>query len=171
MLERVARESVERWNADRIRSARPGIESALLTAGVPGIAVAQALERVESALSTALADPRGRWLLGAHEHARSEFELTGVVDGSLFRAVIDRTFIDESGVRWIVDYKTGTPPAGVDPEKYLDGEQRKYQPQLERYATLLAHVDMRPIRLALYFPLFAGWREWSPGESVPVYNV
>ena len=50
-------------------------------------------------------------------------------------------------------------------EKFLDNEQERYREQLERYARLMAQRDARPIRLALYFPLLGGWREW-PAPAV-----
>ena len=39
----------------------------------------------------------------------------------------------------------------------VSGEGRA---QLESYAAAMGALDGRPIRLALYFPLLAGWREW-----------
>jgi ATP-dependent helicase/nuclease subunit A len=74
--------------------------------------------------------------------------------------VIDRTFIDESGVRWIIDYKTSE-PAGEDVVNFLEAEKERYGEQLERYARLMALRDDRPIRLGLYFPLISEWREWG----------
>ena len=44
---------------------------------------------------------------------------------------------------------------------FLDEEQARYAEQLEVYARLFRAFDPRPVRLALYFPLFGGWREWS----------
>jgi hypothetical protein len=52
---------------------------------------------------------------------------------------------------------------GADLESFLDNEQARYREQLERYAALLAQAGTQPIRLALYFPLLQGWREWQPG--------
>jgi ATP-dependent exoDNAse (exonuclease V) beta subunit len=77
--------------------------------------------------------------------------------------VIDRTFVDESGVRWIVDYKTSA-HEGADLEAFLDNERERYRPQLERYANLLRPLGAEPIRLGLYFPLLSAWREWDAEE-------
>jgi len=33
---------------------------------------------------------------------------------------------------------------------------------MERYAELMSHIDPRPIRIGLYFPLERDWREWEP---------
>ncbi len=73
--------------------------------------------------------------------------------------MIDRTFVDEHGVRWIVDYKTGT-HAGGDLEEFLDREQERYRVQLERYAALMRMLDNRPVKSGLYFPLLKGWWAW-----------
>jgi hypothetical protein len=79
--------------------------------------------------------------------------------------VVDRTFVDDAGVRWIVDYKTSAHEgAGLD--AFLDNERERYRPQLERYARLLSALGPQPIRLGLYFPLLSAWREWDAGEVV-----
>ena len=76
----------------------------------------------------------------------------------LVSVVVDRTFVD-GGVRWIVDYKTSSHEgAGLD--EFLDREQQRYRPQLERYAALIGRLGPEPVRLGLYFPLLSGWREW-----------
>ena len=74
--------------------------------------------------------------------------------------VIDRSFVDADGVRWIVDYKSGRHEGGGS-RAFLDREQERYREQLERYGRLMSAMDGRPIRLALYFPALAGWREWA----------
>ncbi|MBK7903121.1 MAG: UvrD-helicase domain-containing protein [Proteobacteria bacterium] len=129
--------------------------------GVPyerrNAAVAKALE----AVSRTLVDERGRWLLDAsHGSSRSELALTGVVDSGLVSIVVDRTFVDATGLRWIVDYKTSSHEgAGLD--EFLDNERERYRGQLERYAQLMQALGDEPIRLGLYFPLLSGWREWT----------
>ena len=60
----------------------------------------------------------------------------------LVRVVIDRSFVDAAGVRWIVDYKTSRHEgAGLD--EFLDREQERYRPQLERYAYADAQARRR----------------------------
>jgi len=74
--------------------------------------------------------------------------------------VIDRAFVDAAGVRWIVDYKTSR-HEGAGREEFLDREQERYRPQLERYAALMRKLGPEPVRLGLYFPLLGAWREWD----------
>ncbi len=100
----------------------------------------------------------------AHGSAQSELALTGVVDSGLVSIVIDRTFVDATGVRWIVDYKTSSHEgAGLD--EFLDNERERYRGQLERYAQLMRAYGDEPVRLGLYFPLLSAWREWAPGSA------
>ena len=73
--------------------------------------------------------------------------------------MIDRTFCDANGIRWIIDYKTSS-HEGSDSEEFLDREQVRYRYQLNQYAALMREIDHRPIKLGLYFPLIGGWREW-----------
>ena len=128
--------------------------------GVPEGRLKVALEEIGAALQAALEDERGQWILSAqHEKASCELALSGKRDGGIDRMVIDRTFVDKHGTRWIIDYKTGAHTGGgVD--EFLDREQERYRQQLERYASIMSKMEERPIRLGLYFPLLGGWREW-----------
>jgi hypothetical protein len=118
-------------------------------------------DRAIASIQNSLEDPRGQWILAAdHLNARSEYALTGRIGSEPSHIVIDRTFIDKDGVRWIIDYKTGS-HAGAGIEKFLDREKARYSNQLETYAQVVRLIDDRPIRLGLYFPLLQAWREWS----------
>jgi ATP-dependent exoDNAse (exonuclease V) beta subunit len=128
--------------------------------GVPGDLRAGAVERVASAVARTLEHDRGRWLLDArHRESATELALTGRLGNDIVRVVIDRTFVDADGVRWIVDYKTSR-HEGAGLEEFLDREQERYRPQVERYAALMRRLGPEPVRLGLYFPLLAAWRDW-----------
>lgn len=160
VLCQVGREGLAAWPEQRLESLPAYLENALHTAGVPEADLANCVIRAKTALSQALADPKGRWVFESSDsEAHSEYAVTGLRRGRLVRAVVDRTFIDRDGVRWIVDFKTGTHQGG-DLEAFLDAEVERYRPQLERYADLLQHIDSRPIKKGLFFPLIGAWREW-----------
>jgi ATP-dependent helicase/nuclease subunit A len=161
-LQTIAREGLEGWDENTVRSRRGAYRAVLANLGVPPPDLRWAVERVEAGLARTLGDPRGRWCLEDHADAASELPIAGWIGGKLSEAVIDRTFVDESGVRWIIDYKTSA-PAGEDLENFLEGEKERYREQLERYARLLTQMDDRPIRLGLYFPLLRAWLEWGAG--------
>ena len=130
--------------------------------GVPARLRDEAIERCCTAVALALEDPRGRWLLdGSHREAASELALGGLLDGEIVSVVIDRTFIDSDGTRWVVDYKTST-HEGAALEAFLDNEQQRYREQLERYAALVSRLGPEPVKVGLYFPLLHAWREWLP---------
>jgi len=157
-LQRIAEDGLASWDAARIRSLQQVFRGELVACGLEADAVKAGTERVAATLIQTLTDERGRWLLGAHDNAQSELRLTGAAADGIVNIVMDRTFVDEHGVRWIVDYKTGGHEGG-DIEAFLDREQERYRAQLERYAALMKARDARPIKLGLYFPLLGGWRE------------
>lgn len=133
--------------------------------GVPPDRCAAAAERVIEALAQTLQDERGRWLLGLDGEVRemeSELALSGVIHGQLVAGVIDRTFVDEQGTRWIVDFKTSTHEGG-GLDRFLAEEVERYRNQLARYAQLLRMFKPgETVRAALYFPLLKQWREVDP---------
>jgi ATP-dependent helicase/nuclease subunit A len=159
-LQRIAREGLEKWDETTVRSRRAAYRAVLANLGVPASELAWAAERVESGLLRTLRDPRGRWVLEKRAKAASELPIAGLIDGNLCEAVIDRTFIDETGLRWIIDYKTSL-HEGANLENFLEKEKERYREQLERYARLMVQRDDRPIRLGLYFPLLSEWLEWG----------
>ena len=104
---------------------------------------------------------RGSWILRPHAQAHSEYALGAWEDGRLAHAVIDRTFVDENGTRWVIDYKTSS-HEGAGLEEFLQREQERYSEQMERYAVLLRQMfPDEPIRKGLYFPMLKAWREWE----------
>jgi ATP-dependent helicase/nuclease subunit A len=159
-LQRIAREGLTAWNASTIFANRDGYHAMLTYLGVPDSELRGNRERVEAGLLKALRDPRGQWVLGPQLEAECEYPITGLIDGKVYQAVIDRTFVDDADVRWIIDYKTSSHEGG-DLETFLENEKLRYQDQLERYSRLMVQSENRPIRLALYFPLLNGWREWA----------
>ena len=81
-----------------------------------------------------------------------------LVDGEIVSVRIDRTFVDEDGIRWIVDYKTSFhEDSGID--AFLDNELARYRDQMTAYTRLFGLMEDRPVRAALYFPLLGSWRE------------
>lgn len=161
-LQRFAEDGLAHWSAARLAAARGPIARELARLGVAVDEVSDATVRVVQALEGTLADERGRWLLDTRQDARSEWRLSGVLDARVRSIAIDRSFVHE-GVRWIVDFKTGSHEGG-DLETFLDQEQARYRAQLEGYATLLQQLHegiAMPIRLGLYFPVLNAWREWA----------
>jgi ATP-dependent exoDNAse (exonuclease V) beta subunit len=168
-LQRIADEGGVGWDEERIATLEPAIRLALVAQGVGEQELADAASRARQALVNCISEERGRWLTAAHSEGRSELRLTGIVEGRLINVVIDRTFVDEEGVRWIIDYKTSRHEGG-DVAAFFDNERERYRGQLERYARLMQaggapQGDLlrgaQRIRLGLYFPLLGGWREWD----------
>lgn len=161
LLQVISAEGPDAWPAPRLREAGPLLKSMLREAGLAATELVVAQDRCMDALQRTLADPRGRWLLDpGHGQCASEHRVSGRLDGRQVDGVVDRSFVAEDGVLWIVDYKAGRHEGG-ELGAFLDREQERYRPQLERYARLLAPQHPGPTRLGLYFPQHAGWREWA----------
>jgi ATP-dependent exoDNAse (exonuclease V) beta subunit len=148
-----------------MRARGPHFRRWLALHGVPADRLSEAASRVVDALIAVHRDPRGRWILqNAHEDRR-EYALSGYLQGAgrrgdVARVVFDRSFIDDQGVRWVIDYKTSQ-HVGGGVEEFLDREVERYRSQLERYAMLAKRLGPEPVRLGLYFPLMRAWREWA----------
>jgi ATP-dependent exoDNAse (exonuclease V) beta subunit len=158
VLHRCLQSLAEEKNKPLMENLKSKLQAALLGEGLD-----LTEETVQSgllALSNIQEDERGTWILAPHEDAHCEYPLTFFQDNRYIRNVIDRTFVDE-GIRWIIDYKTGTHKGGgKNLEIFLDNEVERYRHQLDRYEIVLRQYgEKRPIKKALYFPLLKAWRE------------
>jgi ATP-dependent exoDNAse (exonuclease V) beta subunit len=156
-LRQIGREGLQYWTSEHIDRRLAAIRAALISEGVSPAELSTAVAKVAGALRGTLEDEKGSWILSAHAEARSEFEISGVVDGEVRRLKIDRTFVDGS-VRWIVDFKV-TDIGGGAKNEFLQKQVEKYRPDLTRYARVMQQLDPRPVRLGLYFPLLREFRE------------
>jgi ATP-dependent exoDNAse (exonuclease V) beta subunit len=149
------------------RAREPHFRRWLASHGVPADRLQDAASRVVEALVAVQRDPRGRWILQKAREDLREHALSGRLrsgadgrQGEVARVVIDRSFIDDQGVRWVIDYKTSQ-HVGGGVEEFLDREVERYRSQLQRYAVLAKKLGPEPVRLGLYFPLMQAWREWA----------
>jgi ATP-dependent exoDNAse (exonuclease V) beta subunit len=161
LLRRIAEDGAGEWSRKRIEACAPVCRSALVSLGVPAAELSQAVEQAGRALTRVLEDERGRWILAKRPEAACEYSLCGTVDAKIVTVRVDRTFVDDGGIRWIVDYKTSSHEGG-GLEAFLDNERERYRGQLESYRRMFAALERRPVRTALYFPLLNGWREVEP---------
>jgi len=150
-LQRIAEDALEGWDASRVESLRQRFANDLQLRGVAPGDVKRAAGLVVTALKNAIADERGRWLLGPHPVARNEYRLRDRLRS--FR--IDRYIEDAKGKKWVADYKT-TEHRGIDLEEFLDQQHERYAAQLDGYAEAVGGANR-----GLYFPLQKGWRETS----------
>jgi hypothetical protein len=129
--------------------------------GVPEGDLPRAASVVVEALTRTVSNDRGRWIFAPkHSESRSEWALTGIAAGRLTNVVIDRSFVDEAGTRWVIDFKTSRHEGG-GLEAFLEQELARYRPQLETYVALARGMGAAPVRAGLYFPLLDVFREMT----------
>ena len=110
-------------------------------------AVAKVLEQ----LHKCAAAPEAQWLFNTiHDDDKCELALVDFTTGYRHDFVIDRTFVDAKGVRWIIDYKSASPQQGQSLTGFCDEQVELYRAQLENYRRLL-EAPAQAVRLALFF--------------------
>ncbi|HEY2776245.1 MAG TPA: UvrD-helicase domain-containing protein [Candidatus Binatia bacterium] len=163
-VEKIATDGVAKWDAQRIRDERRQVEYALRSEGALPGEVADATARVIAALVATVDDEKGRWILAAHDDARSEWGLTRWQDGTLTSARFDRTFLAD-GKRWIVDYKTGPLRGGAaNSEAQVEVHRARHAAQLASYRELLLALpgeEAHPVHLGLFFAEWPAGRRWQ----------
>lgn len=158
LLRRIAMEGESFWT-EATRDRRDALIQTLLSGASLPVIETEAIDRVVRAVDRTRTDEKGQWILAdTHAEAACELALTAWENDQIVSIRVDRTFVEASGTRWIVDYKTAD-HEGADRTGFLDDQVRMYREQLLRYARVLRRWDGRPVRAGLYFPLLQEWRE------------
>ena len=127
----------------------------------PSADIAEELDSLIIDVNRVLGDEVGRWVLaGRHHDAHSELSL--FVAETQKQLVVDRTFIDaQTGIRWIIDYKTSRPAQEDSLTDFLSEEAARYRDQLLGYRSAMQlydqyhQPDVVDTRVALYFSALA----------------
>ncbi len=119
-----------------------------------------AIAEIIGQLRSCIAHEKFQWLISdSHRETGSEISLSDYRTGYRKESIIDRTFVDDDGVRWIVDYKSSQLPKGADEDVFIKEQAEKYAPQLARYSALYAAMESREIRTALFFTAMPAFHE------------
>jgi ATP-dependent exoDNAse (exonuclease V) beta subunit len=159
-LQHVAETGIENWDTENTDRVLAQMSRMLMADGLSGDMLETATSRCADGLQRVLNSQKGQWMLsGEHQDAHSEWALSSEYENRVSHHVIDRSFIDKQGARWIIDYKTASHEGG-DLDRFLADEEIRHAPQLQRYATILKTLEPnREIRTALYFPILDAWKE------------
>ncbi len=129
------------------------LKTRLLSEGLPSSDLGPAIQEGIKAIKNIFEDPKGLWIFQNHKDHQSEYALSGFVSESPENRIIDRTFVDEDNIRWIVDFKTGK-HEGANIEKFFEEEKKRYNEQLRAYEKLFNQLgETRTIKKALYYPM------------------
>ena len=160
-LEQIARRGMGFWRDRERGQLRREFSSFLRSYGVSTAEVEMHVDKVMRAIDTTVSSERGCWILASHFEQKCELPLTGVVEGKVVHAVIDRTFVAD-GYRWVIDYKMSQPRGDESADAFMSREAKHYLTQLNIYTQLLKlDSDYLPIKAALYFPVIDGWYEYE----------
>jgi ATP-dependent exoDNAse (exonuclease V) beta subunit len=164
-LQKIAERGLSRWENANDAQITQLMRHCLYHEGISHLYLEKALQRCQKGLERCHQSARLRWILDEeHQEQHNEWALTCVQDGQCKHIILDRSFIDEDGVRWVIDYKTGS-HFEDDIDVWLDQELYRYTvetPQLPNYVNALQALEPnRIIKAALYFPMMDAWREWQ----------
>lgn len=154
VFEQLVGKGIAAWNDEDSAQLKQQLLRRLICYGLPAAERELALNRIFSALEIARGSRVGRWIFAEQQQGSCELALSGVVEEQVVHAVIDRSFIDESGRRWVIDYKTSTPLKQESRESFIAREVEHYWAQLKTYVQLFRSLEPEGVFCAaLYFPL------------------
>ncbi len=159
IFEQMVNEGLANWNAETVQQRLPIYRQWLGQQGLPEEQMEEALRRVQQSLNNAIGNEQFRWAIAdAFQESATEYPLTSIDEGQIANHIVDRTFVDEQGVRWIVDYKTSVYD-DRNVSAFIDKQLEKYRPQLQRYGQLFEQLESRPQKWVLYFSYLDEWIE------------
>ena len=109
-------------------------------------------EDVVEQLKRCYQDEDFQWIMDStYSEQACEVSISDYSKGYRKEYIIDRTFVDSQGTRWIIDYKSSANPDSMTREEFILNQEATYSDQLKRYADLFRQMESRPIKTALYF--------------------
>jgi len=136
------------------------IDLSLRSSGLERQSLEIAREQVAAIINKTLADEKGRWILKNRPDSSSEICIDVLTKEGLQSRIIDRVLNDENtGITWVVDYKTSRRSEGESVEDFLERESNHYREQVATYVDLMSRLDKgtRDVRGALYFLAESLW--------------
>ena len=165
MLQQIDYQNWQRWKLEDSATLLSKYQTLLMDYGLYGTQFEIGIKNMRTAIDNIKSDTKADWIFSSSHQVEREWPLTAIVNKKISSIIIDRSFIDEQGIRWIIDFKSSYHKGNI--EHFIAQEKIRYQQQLERYANIVAMratkmSEEREIKLGLYFPLLKGWCEWSP---------
>lgn len=137
------------WSTDRLQQQQEVWSQHLRQLGVSQQYHAQALQIIAQAITNALQDPQAaNILLVQHTESYAEWRLTRRLGEEFEHVILDRAFLTNENVFWVVDYKL------VYERDDLPQAIQEYTPQLLKYAQVVRGLRAGvKVIASLYFPL------------------
>ena len=126
----------------------------LTEGGLAASQLGEGLAHLETALTRIQTDQQAAWIFSEeHIGVRTEWGLTGHHLGVIRHVILDRSFVDGEGIRWILDFKSSRHEDATTLDEFLNQEKERYRSTMMRYAAILSAMEKRPVRTALYYPV------------------
>ncbi|HXS28290.1 MAG TPA: UvrD-helicase domain-containing protein [Steroidobacteraceae bacterium] len=127
--------------------------------GLEGDPLEEAAQRANAIWDRCLADPKLQWIFStSHTRIESACRLSGLHAGRLASVMLDRTFVDESGVRWLIRIVANDVAEERSVDRPAGGADRAGE-WADRAVPLARALGPERVRAALYDPAGQIWRE------------
>jgi ATP-dependent exoDNAse (exonuclease V) beta subunit len=111
-----------------------------------------ALTKIQNSLQKTVGNDEISWVFDSTlTQSAVELSMQTVSNGYIRTHILDRTFIDKQGQRWIIDYKSSDKPQEVSLSDFLQEQMQEYAEQLSRYKFLFSEESNNGIKTALLF--------------------
>jgi len=157
VLRSMSLEGLPLWNSTKIAKAQPFWLAQLQQLGLSHQQAIEQSDNIAACVAPLQNNSTARWVLD-NSHTQSQHEYSLHYGAQAKAAIIDRTFIDETNDRWLIDYKSSQPSHNQNLKSFLEQEIERYRPQLKHYRELLITLDKSTntqptrYRMALFFP-------------------
>lgn len=107
---------------------------------------------VRESVIASIEDEIDSWIFDhSLEESRCELEISQRTGFGSKKFIVDRSFIDSDGNRWIIDYKTARPADSQNHQDFISAQCELHREQLQNYKLLFEEMEPRPVKIALFF--------------------
>lgn len=160
LLYRIAEQGIHGWQNISIDEHKKLIRYLLQYQGLHKSMLDQQTDLLHSAITHTLQDPKGQWLLSETYHdAQNNRQISGIINNQCVSFTIDRSFTDNNGTHWIIDYMSTQAEAEIPIRELIKLKIEQQQSNLSIIQEILPRIDAKPIRFGFYFPFLKAWHQ------------
>ena len=152
-LQLITQQGLKLWDSDKIEQQRNSIIANLRLQGIAFTDLQSSVDKVSNTLQKVLQSEHALGLLrNDYGFSQCDYPVTLIGNNGPSTLVIDRVFTDNTGLTWIVDYKTAEPQPDDDISAFIEEQKSLYENKMARYKRAIELKGFTKTLTALYFP-------------------
>ncbi|MEJ6534104.1 UvrD-helicase domain-containing protein [Pseudoalteromonas lipolytica] len=134
VIEQIGKDGIDNWNARKVDEYAMVIMASLKQHSLPNSELIRSVINIKNEIKELLICDVFRSLNSSHELDHNEIAITIKKNRELKNIIIDKAFVNDSGVAHVIDWESSKKPTDQNDEAYIDSQKAKHKLTLDLYS-------------------------------------